>query len=173
MSGRPKSWEVGYHSYEYEEPKEEIFPGDLPIVTVGAVFSARCLPSIELAQKVSAYTESPIETMLAVAILRQWGDVEFRTHDAGPARGWALIPQYPWGRYRVDLALHKPNGELIFIECDGKDFHSSPEQIERDAAREHEMRSAGYRVVRFTGAEINYSPVACVNELRRYRRWGE
>lgn len=130
------------------------------------------MTGIELAMQVAKHTESPIETMLAVAILRQWNDVEFLPFDAQLPRGWALIPQYPWGKYRIDLALRKPDGFLIFIECDGKDFHSSPEQIERDAAREQLMVERGYPVVRFTGSEINYSPVACANELRRFRRWG-
>jgi hypothetical protein len=127
---------------------------------------------LDLSMWVARHTESPIETMLAVAILRQWPDVEFRTYDVGPARGWTLIPQYPWGSFRVDLALRKPDGFLIFIECDGKDFHSSPEQVDRDLAREQLMVEAGYPVVRFTGSEINYSPHACANLLRRFRRWG-
>lgn len=157
------------------EPERRIdddeFPGDKPLSTLGDVIKPM-LPGIELTMQVARHTESPIETMLAVAILRQWQDIEFRTFDAGPSRGWTLIPQYPWGKYRVDLALRKPDGFLIFIECDGKDFHSSPEQIERDVAREQSMIEAGYPVVRFTGSEINYSPVACANELRRFRRWG-
>jgi REase_MTES_1575 len=132
----------------------------------------RAVAGAGLAMEVAKHTESPIETMLAVAILRQWPDVEFRTNDAGPGRGWTLIPQFPFGRYRVDLALRKPDGTLIFIECDGSEFHSSPEQMERDAAREQLMVAAGFTVVRFTGAEINHSPAACANQLRRFRRWG-
>lgn len=151
---------------------DDDFPGDTPLpAPLGAIIKPT-LAGIELSMQVARHTESPIETMLAVAILRQWQDVEFRTHDAGPARGWTLIPQYPWGKYRVDLALRKPDGSLIFIECDGRDFHSSPEQIERDLAREQLMLNAGYPVVRFTGSEINYSPVACASLLRRFRRWG-
>jgi hypothetical protein len=125
-----------------------------------------------LSMKVSKYTESPIETMLAVAILCQWPDVHFLTPDAEPCSGWSLIPQYQWERYRVDFALRKPDGTTIFIECDGKDFHSSPDQIERDSARERLMVAAGFTVVRFTGAEINYSAAACADTLRRFRRWG-
>jgi len=147
------------------------FPGDRPMRTIGHVIKP-LVDGIELAMKVAVHTESPIETMLAVAILRQWPDVEFRTYDAGPARGWTLIPQYLWGSFRVDLALRKPDGYLIFIECDGRDFHSSPEQVERDTVREQLMLDAGYPVVRFTGSEINYSPTACANQLRRFRRWG-
>lgn len=164
----------GDRGFQYKHGSEDdVFPGDVPIETVGAVFNANCMPALEFAAAVSRYTESPIETMLAVAILRQWPDVELRTHDAGLGRGWTLIPQYPWGSFRVDLALRKPNGFMIFIECDGREFHSSPEQLERDATRERMMIDAGYPVVRFTGAEINYSAVACASSLRRYRRWGE
>lgn len=150
---------------------ESDFPGDQPMRGFDEVLRAT-VEGIDLAMKVAKHTESPIETMLAVAILRQWQDVEFRTHRAGPGRGWTLTPQYPWGKYRVDLALRKPDGSLIFIECDGKEFHSSPEQIERDESREREMKEAGFPVIRFTGAEINYSPVACADCLRRFRRWG-
>jgi len=156
---------------EPEPAPEDSFPGDQPMRCIGDVISP-IVAGLELSVMVDRHTDSPIETMLAVAILRQWQDIEFRTYDAGPARGWTLIPQYPWGKYRVDLALRKPDGFLIFIECDGKDFHSSPEQVERDMVRERAMVEAGYPVVRFTGSEINYSPVACANELRRFRRWG-
>ncbi|MCU1293066.1 MAG: hypothetical protein JWP08_1916 [Bryobacterales bacterium] len=148
------------------------FPGDKPIERVGTVFLSRAFDGIAMAGLVSRHTESPIETMLAVAILRQWPDMEFRTHDAGPGKGWSLIPQYPWGSFRVDLALRKPDGFLIFIECDGHEFHSSPEQVERDRIREQMMVDRGYPVVRFTGSEINYSPVACAQKLLRFRRWG-
>lgn len=147
------------------------FPGDKPMPKIGDIITS-VVDGAELTMRVAQHTESPIETMLAVAILRQWPDVEFRTIDAGLARGWSLIPQYLWGSFRVDLALRKPDGFVIFIECDGRDFHSSPEQVERDAAREQMMVDSGYPVVRFTGSEINYSPAACANQLRRFRRWG-
>lgn len=151
---------------------EDDFPGDTPLPrSLGEIISP-ALDGIALAIEVAQFTESPIETILAIAIMTQWPDVEFRTHAAGPGRGWTLIPQYPWERYRVDLALRKPDGTLIFIECDGKEFHSSPEQVERDRAREQLMVDAGHTVVRFTGAEINYSPAACANQLRQFRRWG-
>jgi hypothetical protein len=127
---------------------------------------------LDLTVHVARYTESPIETMLAVAILRKWPDVEFRPFALGPGRGWTLIPQYEWGSFRVDLAFQKPDGFLLFIECDGKEFHSSPEQLERDAVREQIMIERGYPVMRFTGAEINYSPHACADQLHRFRGWG-
>lgn len=151
----------------------EDFPGDIPLPkSIGDVLVGM-LPDIELSARVSKLTESPIETMLAVAILRQWENVELCAPGEGWGRSWTLIPQFPWRRYRVDLALRKPDGSLIFIECDGEEFHSTPDQIQRDEARQLEMEEAGIPVVRFTGSEINYDAVACVSDLWRFRRWGE
>jgi very-short-patch-repair endonuclease len=172
---RPSEYDDGLDAdgYPLETAKPvDDFPGDIPMPRPLGHIIKPIVAGLELSVAVSRHTESPIETILAVAILRQWSDVEFRTFDAGPARGWTLIPQYPWGSFRVDLALRKPDGFLIFIECDGKDFHCSPEQVERDAVRERMMVEGGYPVIRFTGSEINYSPTACANKLRRFRRWG-
>lgn len=150
-------------------PDEQI-EGEFKPTTIGQA-AIRTLPRLEIAALVSRYTESPIETMLAVAILCQWHDVELRLPGEAWAPDWTLVPQYPWGRYRVDLALRRPQGEVIFIECDGQEFHSSPEQVARDQSREQEMKAAGFPVVRFSGSEINYSAVACVSQLSRFR-WG-
>lgn len=156
-----------------QRPFDE-FADEMPALQTIGQAAARILPGIELSAQVSRFTESPIETMLAVAILRQWEGVEMRQPGEGFGRRWTLIPQYPWGRYRVDLALRKPTGEMIFIECDGEEFHSTPEQIARDEARQREMTEAGIPVIRFTGAEIYHSAVACSNEImRRFKRWGQ
>lgn len=137
--------------------------------TIGRA-ALRIMPFMELSAAVSRHTESPIETILAVAILAQHGgDVELRAHGDGFGPQWTLIPQYPFGRYRADFALRHADGRLFFVECDGRDFHSSPEQVEYDASRDEEMISAGHQVFRFTGAEIHHSAVACVNQLPLYR----
>ncbi len=126
----------------------------------------RIMPFIEISGAVAKHTESPIETILAVAILVQHGGaVQLRAHGTGFGPQWTLIPQYPFGRYRADFALRHADGRLFFIECDGRDFHSSPEQVEYDARRDEAMISAGHRVFRFTGAEIHHSAVACVERL--------
>jgi len=126
----------------------------------------RIMPLVELSGAVAKHTESPIETMLAVAILVQHGPaVEFRAYGDGYGPQWTLIPQHPFGRYRADFALRHVDGRMFFVECDGRDFHSSPEQVDYDSCRDAEMRAAGYEVFRFTGSEIHHSAVACVYRL--------
>lgn len=75
-----------------------------------------------------------------------------------------LIPQLRVGQYRADFAII--NGDVgIFVEVDGHEFHSTPEQKERDAKRDRELLLAGWVTVRFTGREIYRNPSGCVDEI--------
>ena len=67
------------------------------------------------------------------------------------------------GRYRVDFILRDAR---LIIELDGHAYHSSPEQLEKDAIRQRYLSRAGYTVIRFTGREVNRSAQACVDEVR-------
>jgi very-short-patch-repair endonuclease len=66
-------------------------------------------------------------------------------------------------RYRVDFLLKDAR---LIIELDGHDYHSSKEQLEKDAIRQRYLSRAGYTVIRFTGREINRSAANCVSEVR-------
>lgn len=83
-----------------------------------------------------AKTESPIEAVM----LR-----EFHLLDLYPST------QYVVGRYRLDLAFPK---EMVAIECDGKEWHSSPEQVERDRLKDEFLTDNGWRVIRISGGDI-------------------
>jgi len=67
-------------------------------------------------------------------------------------------------RYRVDFILKDAR---LIIELDGHEFHSSKEQLEKDAVRQRYLTRAGYTVIRFTGREVNRSPTNCVAEVRQ------
>lgn len=82
-------------------------------------------------------TESPIERKLYKALI---------------LNGYIVRTQVHCGKYRIDLALPV---EWIAIECDGKDFHSTPEQKASDRRKNTYLRKAGWRVLRFTGSDIN------------------
>jgi len=114
-------------------------------------------------------TESPIETIfgahLALALRPVCRDLgwEFSVGEKLDA-DITLQPQYQLGRYRYDFAIRarghlKP---LILIECDGKEFHSSPEQQANDRLKDAAALNAGIRLVRFSGAEINDDVEGCV-----------
>jgi very-short-patch-repair endonuclease len=77
--------------------------------------------------------------------------------------GYNVKKQVKCGYYYIDLVLPKYR---IAIECDGKDFHSSPKQKAYDKKRSAYLYRHGYRsVLRFTGSEINQNPRKCIERI--------
>ncbi|MET3696924.1 very-short-patch-repair endonuclease [Bacillus oleivorans] len=83
--------------------------------------------------------ESPIESKLYNTLL---------------FNGYYVRTQYvvPPKRYRIDLAL--PHYKIA-IECDGKDYHSSPISKARDRRKTAYLKKRGWTVLRFSGSMIN------------------
>jgi very-short-patch-repair endonuclease len=70
-------------------------------------------------------------------------------------------------RYRVDFILKDAR---LIVELDGHEYHSTKEQLEKDATRQRYLTRAGYSVIRFTGGQINKDSAACVAEVRQIYR---
>lgn len=83
--------------------------------------------------------------------------------ELAPKELHGLKPQHPVfdGRYRVDFAL--PD-KKIGIELDGYAWHSDRETFTKDRARQRELEADGWRLIRFSGAEINADPGGCVRQ---------
>ena len=80
------------------------------------------------------------------------------------------------GTWPVDFVVAIRLGEAeikIVIECDGHDFHErTKEQAARDRSRDRELQRLGFKIMRFTGAEIWRDPWACVGEVEAdVRAW--
>lgn len=101
-------------------------------------------------------TESPIERLLAGA-LKGW----LLHNDIGSV---TLTTQAPIGPYRADILIEDGERRLV-VECDGKAFHNSREQVERDKRRDRYCASHGYSVMRFTGSEIQKDCRGCAAEV--------
>jgi very-short-patch-repair endonuclease len=78
--------------------------------------------------------------------------IERKLYDALVYNGYAVTTQVKCGPYRIDLALIGPR---IAIEADGKAFHSSPAQKAHDRKKNAYLRKNGWRVLRFSGRQIN------------------
>jgi very-short-patch-repair endonuclease len=104
--------------------------------------------------------DSPIETILAGRLLH-----ELKTHCGG--RNLALVPQFHLGRYRYDFAIRRKGEDrpLILIECDGREFHRTPEQKANDRDKDALAQLAGAELFRFKGHEIYYHTAACVSQI--------
>ncbi len=105
--------------------------------------------------------ESPIEVDLGVEMKRQLK----HTLDEYEI---SVVPQFKWRRFRIDWALVKDKEILLFIECDGKEFHSTEAQKSRDAAKDREASEAGIMLLRFTGSEIVRHVDGCVHRVLEY-----
>lgn len=65
-------------------------------------------------------------------------------------QGYQLATQVDQAGYRIDIAIYdKSKNEFILgIECDGHQFHSKPEDIERDYYRQIYLESRGWKIHR-------------------------
>jgi len=123
---------------------------------------------------VQAFTESHIESALARSLLQA---SMFRLSPEGippdPRGGWVyVVPQYGVGRYRLDFALfvitYDEDIVMIDLECDGKQFHSTPQQIEKDDERNVTLVSEGWIVLRYPGGAIHHEADACADEVQTF-----
>lgn len=72
---------------------------------------------------------------------------------------YTLIRQYPIGPYYADF-VHVES--RMIIEIDGKAYHSTPEQIQRDQYRQQQLEDWGWTVIRFAGSQIYHDPVRSI-----------
>lgn len=144
----------GIDDIELDKPIPDAVPVGKLIVPI--------IERLGVAFELNQYTESPIETILGAELIL--GSGEFS--------GLRFIPQYPWRRYRIDWAalVVATDAPALFIECDGRDFHTSESQVAKDRARDKECADAGIKVLRFTGADINRNAALCALEVFRQLR---
>ncbi|MFE1411847.1 AAA domain-containing protein [Streptomyces sp. NPDC058746] len=79
------------------------------------------------------------------------------------ARGYRVRPQYPAGRYRIDLVVEGGTRRLA-VECDGDAFHTE-ENADEDAARQRELERVGWTFVRIRGSRFFLDPEKALEPL--------
>lgn len=135
--------------------------------------------SFSIPRVVSAvqHTESPIESILFNEMMRSGNFVLCQDGDCPSGEGRFIFPQLVVGPYRADFiirAIAYPINARVWpprlqktvcVECDGKDFHSSPEQVQYDLDRDAYFQNNGIETIRFSGAEIKKRPRSCVDEI--------
>jgi len=140
--------------------------------TFAAVASAvpAVLETMLLAASINAVAESPIEVFFGVefaklasamslklARCRQDEEFNFGNDEI------LLIPQYEWSKYRIDWVIKVPflQRSLFFVECDGREFHSTEPQIRRDRQKDHLASQSGISMFRFTGSDLERNAHGC------------
>ena len=72
-------------------------------------------------------------------------------------------PQVKLGRFYVDFLVTVNNSKVI-VECDGREYHNSY----RDHERDKEIKKEGYKIHRFSGSMLFNDCDRCLNEIIRY-----
>ncbi|WP_235452315.1 AAA domain-containing protein [Streptomyces olivochromogenes] len=88
---------------------------------------------------------------------------EQRVYLALRGRGYRVRPQYPAGRYRIDLVVEGGTKRLA-VECDGDAFHTE-ENADADAARQRELERVGWTFVRIRGSRFFLDPERALEPL--------
>ncbi len=83
-----------------------------------------------------------------------------------------LTPQLKVDGYRLDFALTSKSF-YVAIEIDGKDHHTTEDDLVADCQRERNLERRGWFFIRFRGREVYKDPQKCVSDvvgiLRRLR----
>ena len=80
----------------------------------------------------------------------------------GKSLGVTFFRQYIIGDYITDFACLEPK---LVIEVDGG-YHSEPRQVEDDISRQEWLEGQGFRVIRFTNAEVEGEMDKTINTIK-------
>jgi very-short-patch-repair endonuclease len=115
-----------------------VFFGLLLVGLISFILHKPGEPIIDYVTEQRLKCESPIERQLYNVLV---------------TNGYYVQTQVPCGKYRIDMALPSLK---IAIEADGKAYHSTPAQRAHDRRKNAYLRANGWRVLRFSGRQINH-----------------
>jgi very-short-patch-repair endonuclease len=76
-----------------------------------------------------------------------------------------LKPQHVLGPYRYDFAIFREDKLVALVECDGREFHSTEEQLANDRAKNELAAKEGGHIFRFSGSDIYRDGNSCVRDV--------
>ena len=133
--------------------------------------------SVPSALQVSVSVQSPIEGKMMLALMENKKFTIVKDGDSPEGEGFFVMPQKTLGPYRADFiikAVGYPLGKRVWppkkkvyiaVECDGAEFHTSPEQKSKDRERDKHFSSKGIKTFRFTGSEIHQNSSLIARDL--------
>jgi very-short-patch-repair endonuclease len=101
----------------------------------------------------SRLSESVLESLLRLLIVL-----------AGLPPPQLQIPiRHPDGIYYADMGYRE---RRLLIEADGRDHHAEWHQVGKDFVRQNALVAGGWRVLRFTWAQVMYQPDMVIGAIR-------
>jgi very-short-patch-repair endonuclease len=104
--------------------------------------------------------ESPAETGFLTAVIEVYHLSPLNGKLVG--NGLSLDMQVKMEPYRVDFLAN----DRLVVEIDGAAYHSSPQEVARDAERDEILSSRGYSILRIPAKVVFASPKVAVSRLR-------
>src|SRR4051794_11740995 len=105
------------------QPEHEVATGEFKPISMGL---AQAFDTMAIAHTIAPKCESPIEVDFGARITKALRVIDDDT--------LTLAPQHSIGSFRYDFAITR-NGRpqpVILVECDGKEFHRTVEQLAND-----------------------------------------
>ena len=134
-----------FHSFTTQQLKEKDVRGVL-------LAAGKSKPWEEIDKNELKKCDSQFEEHVFAAIRKRLPKARLRT-------------QVPAAGYKIDLVVES-NGRRLAIECDGDQWHTSPESVASDMFRQGLLESLGWTFVRFLASQW-YSPGSQVYWLNR------
>jgi very-short-patch-repair endonuclease len=131
-----------------------------------AVAALSALETIEIAIEIGPLCDSEIEIDLAIGLTKGIRIIDDPTLSVGH--------QFPLRRFLYDLYVKRAGRSkpLVLVECDGKEFHSTADQIKNDHAKDVLADKSGIPLFRFSGSEIFRELDRCVAKVFKALRRG-
>lgn len=146
----------------WDEVESEVPSGELKSLSA---FFPGLLGKWALANELAPSCESEIEVDLGVRITEAFKVINDET--------LSLVPQYALGRFRYDFAITRRGRPkpIALIECDGKEFHQTEEQLVNDRAKNNLAAKEEIYLFRFSGSEIFRHLDECVGRILKMMRF--
>jgi hypothetical protein len=130
--------------------------------------------------------KSPIEHLLGVALFealskhfpewRCWfhSPSDFIANSQGCRRDeFVIVPKWEIADVgQVDFAIFAPQisvrEPLVVVECDGHEFHSTPDQASKDRRRDRVLLRLGVTPLRYTGRDIMRKKTEIAQEIAEF-----
>lgn len=128
-------------------------------------------------------TESPIERLFLISFINEARDSQFDiryrvngdliARSVRATKEVSIEPQAIIQSFRVDFLIQwETSSEVetakrrsVIVECDGFEFHETPERATADKQRDRHLQMAGHQVFRFSGSELFRSSVTCGKQV--------
>jgi very-short-patch-repair endonuclease len=123
------------------------------------IAAAAVLETVLIAMEIAPHCDSQIEIDLAIPLTKAIHVIDDPTLSLGH--------QFPLGRFLYGLYVKREGRSkpLVLIECDGKEFHSTDDQIANDRAKNALAAKSGIPLFRFSGSEIFRELDSCVVQV--------